>query len=135
MTDKRHGSPGSHPHADRPNWKPAETIDEYFQNCRDGLEKFSNRKAAKLLGWSRIRLHRAKASSRIPRDLFEMLITQRPGPGMRELANIGALFEGKSPPIEDSCCPNCGYLLRMRTGIYARCLDIIEAWRGGGPPG
>ena len=32
------GSPGSHPHSDRPNWRPAETVEEYLNNVREGLE-------------------------------------------------------------------------------------------------
>ena len=34
MTDD--GSPGSHPHSDRPNWQPAETIADYARNIRVG---------------------------------------------------------------------------------------------------
>ena len=54
-TDKD-GSPGSHPHSDRPNWRPAETADEYLRNCREGLEQYSDRKFARLTGMSRIGL-------------------------------------------------------------------------------
>jgi hypothetical protein len=43
------GSRGSHPHSDRPNWRPAETYDEYVSNCQEGLEEWSERRAAKLL--------------------------------------------------------------------------------------
>ena len=50
------GPPGSHPHADQPNWKPADNADDYLRNCEDGLEKFSERRFAKLFGASRIEL-------------------------------------------------------------------------------
>jgi integrase len=43
----RPGSPGSHPHSDRPNWQPATTIDDYLRNCREGLEEYPDRRAAK----------------------------------------------------------------------------------------
>jgi hypothetical protein len=29
--------PGEHSHSDRPNWRPAETADDYFSNCKEGL--------------------------------------------------------------------------------------------------
>jgi hypothetical protein len=43
-----------------PNWQPASTKVDYLRNCREGLEDYSERRLAKLLGWSRIRIHRAK---------------------------------------------------------------------------
>ena len=64
MTDD--GSLGSHPHSDRPNWQPAETLDDYARNCREGLEDDSDRRAAQLLGRSRMAVYRAKLMAGLP---------------------------------------------------------------------
>ena len=32
-----------------PNWQPAATINDYYRNCREGLEEYSERRAAELL--------------------------------------------------------------------------------------
>ncbi len=65
--------PGSHPHADQPNWKPADTAEDYFVNCREGLEEYSERRLAKLFGVSRIELWRWKMMAGLPDDLFDTL--------------------------------------------------------------
>jgi len=75
MTDD--GSPGSHPHSDRPNWQQAETIADYARNIREGLEEYSDRRAAKLLGRSRIHVYRAKLMAELPNALFERLLGRR----------------------------------------------------------
>jgi hypothetical protein len=71
------GSHGSHPHA-RPNWRPAETIDEYMSNCREGLEDFSDRRAAKLLGMTRIQLYRAKLMAETARRIIRVVAQGTP---------------------------------------------------------
>jgi hypothetical protein len=83
MTDES-GSPGSH-HNGR-NWRPAETFDEYLRNCREGLEERSDRRAAKLLGWSRIHFYRVRLMAELPDDLFEMLLAA----GVRSTKTDGA---------------------------------------------
>jgi hypothetical protein len=72
------GSPGSHPHSGR-NWQPATTIDEYLQNCREGLEEYSDRRTAKLMGWSRMYLYRVLLMAELPDELFEHLLAARVG--------------------------------------------------------
>lgn len=67
--------PGSHPHADRPNWAPAQTEHDYLQNCREGLEEY--RRMAKLLGVSRASLWRNKMMSRIPEELSDRLVAMK----------------------------------------------------------
>jgi len=52
------GFPESNLYVDRPNWRPAETFDEYLRNCRAGLEAYSARRMAKLMGFSRAALWR-----------------------------------------------------------------------------
>ena len=81
-------SPGSHPHEDRPNWRRAETIDEYVNNCREGLEQYSDRRAAKLFGVSRAKLWRMQLMAEIPEDLFDRLLQLRPVPSTKALALI-----------------------------------------------
>lgn len=89
-------SPGSHPHSDRPNWQPADTIGDYLTNCREGLENFSERRAAKLFGVSRAELWRWRLMAEIPEDLFERLLKACKKPSTKALAAIGqALRSGK----------------------------------------
>jgi hypothetical protein len=71
MTNAPPCSPGSHPHSDRPNWQPAETIGDYLQNCREGLENYSDRRAAKLLGVPRIAIQRWKLMASLPKGLLD----------------------------------------------------------------
>ena len=47
-SDETTCSPGSNPHADRPNWRPPETIGEYVSNCQENLEVYTDRRFAKL---------------------------------------------------------------------------------------
>jgi hypothetical protein len=70
-------SPGSHPHADRPNWKPGKTFDDYIANCSEGLEIYSDRHAANLLGVSRIELYRWKLAATLPEELVDRLFEAR----------------------------------------------------------
>jgi hypothetical protein len=123
---KSDGSPGSHPHIDRPNWRPATTIDEYVANCSDGLEQFSQRHAAKLLGWPRIAVWRAMLIAEIPADLFEHLLNseiQSP----RALAAIAlALRVGNSADVET--CPHCGEVIRVRSHVNAKAVKIVNKW-------
>lgn len=86
-------SPGSHPHSNRPNWEPAETANDYLRNCRDGLEAYSDRRMAKLLGWSRAHLWRAKLMAEIPEDLFDRSVA-RDRPMTRSAAHTVARFCG-----------------------------------------
>ena len=89
MPMTRSGPPGSHSHSDRPNWQPAETADDYLRNCQDGLQAYSDRRMAKLLGWSRAHLWRAKLMAEIPEDLFERLLARADHvPSTKELANV-----------------------------------------------
>ena len=66
--------PGEHPHSDRPNWRPAETVDEYFLNVREGLEKPSIERLTKLLDLNRTMSWRARQMAHIPAGLFDRLL-------------------------------------------------------------
>lgn len=122
------GSPGSHPHADQPNWQPATTFENYLRNCREGLETYSERRVSKLLGMPRVALWRAKMTASIPSELFEQLIEQPDPPGQRELANIGRLLSEGSFAREIETCPHCGGVTRERAGISLASLTILKDW-------
>jgi hypothetical protein len=115
-----------------PNWQPATTADDYVRNVREGLEEWSERRMAILMGWSRIRVYRAKMYAAIPKELFEKLITSREFRrhivGSRALTAIGEHFAGKSPSTETERCPHCGKTTRIRLPINEKALAIVNAW-------
>ena len=59
-------SPGEHPHADRPNFTAA----DYLQMCR-GEAEFTASEYARLLGVSRMALHRWKIMASMSGEEFE----------------------------------------------------------------
>ncbi len=126
------GSPGSHPHSDRPNWQPAETFDDYLQNCREGLETYSERRAAKLLGVSRMVLYRAKWMAQIPEELFEHLLANSQPPSTTEFANIGRAISGEGPSADVECCPHCGEIIRVRPRVRASVAKVVNDWLSNG---
>ena len=121
-------SPGSHPHSDRPNWRLAENIDDYLANCREGLETYSDRRAAKLLGLTRAEVQRAKLFAEIPGELFERLLVEKTRPASpNELAYIArALRGGQFHEVER--CPHCAGVLRVRQRINKRAVAIVNGW-------
>jgi hypothetical protein len=122
-------SPGSHPHADRPNWQAAKTLDEYLQNCRDGLEAYSDRQAAKLMGISRTRLWRWKLLAELPEDLFERLVTELDHlPSNRELACIARALLGQEQSPEIERCPHCHGVLRVRGRWRDSTAKVVNNW-------
>jgi hypothetical protein len=119
------GSPGSHPHSGR-NWQPATTFDEYLQNCREGLEEYSDRRTAKLMGWSRMRLHRVLLTAELPDELFERLLAA--GVGQREMALIAAAAKSDAPAYDVERCPHCSGVLRRRSRISPKARAVIREW-------
>ena len=79
------GTPGSHGR----NWQPADNIEDYLRNCREGLENYSERHLAKLLGMSRIKLYRTRMVAAIPESLFERLLSSREVIGLFERPHSG----------------------------------------------
>src|SRR5262245_31780997 len=106
-------SPGSHPHSDRPNWRPAEDFETYMENCREGLEAYSDRRVAKFLGLSRVHLYRIRLMAELPEGLFEHIITEAPKrnlkPSSKAFAQIALALRGENRSAETQCCPNCGH--------------------------
>ena len=88
------GSPGSHPHADRPNWRKAETFEEYLANVQEGCEEYSERRAAKLLRVYRTELWRWRMMALLPESLLERLLVLRPRLGTKGLAQIAQVLSG-----------------------------------------
>jgi hypothetical protein len=122
------GSPGSHPHADQPNWRPATTIDEYLKNCREGLEIFSDRRFAKLMGWSRMMVWRARLFNTIPRDLLDRLIEGDPPASVTAIAHIGQALASGSFGVDIERCPHCNGLLRRRQHVADVHARIVLDW-------
>jgi hypothetical protein len=125
-------SPGSHPHADRPNWRPAETPDDYLRNCREGLETYSERRMAKLLGMTRIGLWRAKIASELPQELFKHILQERRrlgfGISMKSLAQIALALRKANNLAEVERCPHCGEVLRLRPLVGSKLADVVNQW-------
>ena len=126
MTDD--GSPGSHPHSDRPNWQQAETIADYARNIREGLEEYSDRRAAKLLGRSRIHVYRAKLVAELPNALFERLLDAGVV-SSKALANVAQALRHKDPQSADvERCPHCGGVLRVRAHLSRKARIAFAEW-------
>jgi hypothetical protein len=125
-------SPGSHPHSDRPNWRPAETADEYLQNCREGLEKFSQRRLSELMGTSRIDLWRWKQMAKLPDELYDHIFNEAKKAGIRlstkALAQVAVALERGSNLAEIEACPYCGGVLRARRLVSKKLAVIVGAW-------
>jgi hypothetical protein len=119
------GYPGSHPHADRPNWRPAKTAEDYLRNCREGLEEYSERRLASLLGLPRMKIRQCKMMAEIPAELFERLLRSKPS--TKALAQIGAVLAGKAPQEDVERCPCCGHVLRIR-GLRTDMVKITKEW-------
>jgi hypothetical protein len=118
------GSPGSHLR----NWSPAETFDDYMRNCKEGLETWSDRRAVKLMGWSRMGLYRARLMAKLPEDLFEaLLVTGRKCPSSRTLANIARALHGELTR-ESERCPHCGEVLRIRNVCSPELAEVVNQW-------
>ena len=66
--------PGEHSHSDRPNWRPAETVEEYLSNIAEGLERYSVERMTKMLGLNRTQAWRCKQMGNIPEGLFMRLL-------------------------------------------------------------
>lgn len=102
------------PGNNRRNWQPADNINDYLQNCREGLETYSDSRVAKFLGVSRTQIWRMKWAVEVPEDLFNLMLAEKDHvPSLKEVAEIGRALHGKGGP-EIECCPHCGGTLRVR---------------------
>lgn len=134
MSNSGNGSPGGHPHTDRPNWRPAETVDEYLENCEAGLEEFSERRLAKLWGVPRVELQRWKLMAELPTELVDRLLKGGVC-STKALAQVAlALRRGGNAVAEVECCPNCGHVIRGRQLVEKRARNIVNQWIEDGAP-
>lgn len=124
------GSPVSHD--ERRNWKPADTFEEFMANCREGLETFSERRAAKLLGVSRADIQRWVFMASLPKDLFERLLTSHRQTGRRigekEMAAIALALQGRTRSHEVEHCPHCRGVIRVRLPWHKTTGKIVNEW-------
>jgi hypothetical protein len=122
------GTPVCHP--DRRNWRPGDDdADELLtQKVADAIrDGASERQMAKLLGWSRAHMWRAKQVSQIPEELFDRL--RAAGVGNREIVAVGrALKDGEIFRRDVECCPNCGHAVRVRPAIKPSTRKIVADW-------
>ena len=127
--------PGEHPHSDRPNWRPAETPDEYLLNVHEGLEKYSEERFTKLLGLGRMQSWRARQIAKIPKGLFDRLL--KGDFKTKQLAQVGLAIsrggEGRQF-AEIERCPHCGEIIRVRRLIGTKASKIIQQWIDDGMP-
>ena len=123
-------SPGSHPHVGQPNWRPADNPWDYARNCQEGLETFSKRRFAKLLGISRAELWRWELMSELPDDLFEMLLEGRRArrQSSKSLAAVAVALQNGGPAGEPERCPHCGGVLRVRPSVSRENIKIVVQW-------
>jgi hypothetical protein len=119
---------GSAPRGAIPNWLPAQTIEDYVANCREGLERYSDSRAAELLGWSRIQVWRAKLMAELPEELLDRLI-ENGILSSKALANVAlALRGGHNAPVDIERCPHCSGVLRVRAHVGGKALEAISTW-------
>lgn len=96
-------------------------------NCREGLEKYSERRFAELAGMQRTLVHRMKMMSRIPKDLFDQLMLMKKV-STKEMATIGALLAGKTPAVDAPRCWSCGAVQRERKPMSAEAEKTLNEW-------
>jgi hypothetical protein len=82
---------------------------------------------AKLLGWSRVQLYRARLMAELPEELFDLLLANGIA-SSRKLANVARGLRGEGPNGECERCPNCGYLLRLRGPWKPETARIVNEW-------
>jgi hypothetical protein len=125
------GSPGSHYGR---NWRPATTLKDYVRNCEAGLEKYSDRRMAKLMGVSRVQLYRYQLMAEIPEVEWDALLAQDVRWSTKALANVGLAMSTDDPlvKVDIEHCPHCGGVVRERRHIGPKALEAIRAVNAAG---
>lgn len=110
---KRPCSPGEHPHADRRNYTAA----DYFRMCLDGEAEWSLSEYARLLGVSRMYLHRCLIFASTPEAEFEQVLDDLYAggkrPSMTAIADEIKRRTGRARRYVERC-PHCSGQLRAR---------------------
>lgn len=106
-------SPGEHPHADKRNF----TVDAYLQMCRDGEAKYSLSEVARLMGVTRMHLHRAMIMASVSDEEFDAVLADFRAKG-KALSTTAVTDEIKrrqgTARTYRVKCPSCGHVLRER---------------------
>ena len=72
-------SPGEHPHSDRPNF----TLEDYLAMCEAGEAEYSLSEVARLMGVSRMNLHRWMIMASVTDEEFEAVLADFESAGKR----------------------------------------------------
>jgi hypothetical protein len=109
------------------NWQPATTASEYLRNCQEGLEEYSDRRFAKLMGWSRMQVYRARLMAELPDALFEALL--KAGVRSAKAMAQAALALKRDEPLarEIERCPHCDGIIRVRRHVNRKTFDAVVA--------
>jgi hypothetical protein len=129
MTSKpRPRSPGSHPHADRPNWRKAETFEEYIINVPEGLEPFSQRRCASLISVSRKKLWEMDLMGSVPKELWERLVKAGAATTSSAMVNIAEPSKKAKCFERSSAVLTADEVPRMRSRMTEKASVIVNAW-------
>jgi hypothetical protein len=93
-----------------------------------GAEPWSDRRAAKLLGTSRVSVWRMHLLAVIPESLLNKLEKLEPKVTKKELEFIARWLTDTQWKPENEYCPHCGGLVRHRK-IKDSVFDAVEAWQ------
>jgi hypothetical protein len=101
-----------------------------MQNCREGLERFSQRRFAKLLGISRMRAYRIQLMASLPESLTDYIAQELPGQiSTRQLAKLAkALQRGENFATDIEVCPHCGGVVRERGAVNSKLVKVFNRW-------
>ena len=83
---------------------------------------------AKLMGWSRARMWRARLMAELPDDLFDTLLAADQYPSSKSLAAVALALRRGEARRSAKCCPRCGYVLRIRRVVSDAYLAIVTRW-------
>ena len=119
---------GQDPRLEDVTQDPAETVEEYDANVREGLEEYSERRWLKLAGISRAEAWRWKQMAAIPDELFERLLASDIKVSTKSLAAVGHALNGGAQSPEIERCPHCGEVLRVRSRWTEETRKIVNQW-------
>jgi hypothetical protein len=80
------------------------------------------------MGWSRIRVYRAKLMSELPRELFELLLAHGvlSSKALAQVASASRRDDPFSHYVER--CPHCGGVVRVRAHVNEKARRAIDTW-------
>ncbi len=120
------GSPGSHSHADQPNWRPAVTADEYLNNCSEGLEVYSERRMAKLMGVPRFSCGGAYRKQQSHLNYSKSC--SKPSAARRSWPPSALCSLAQIWPWKKEHCPHCGEVRSVKARFSKQHELILRDW-------